>query len=267
MLRWNQFGQFESAIRALPDKERYDRDDLLAEALLIRREGDIEMYYAPYNDYVQTGASVCIIGLTPGWVQMELGYRRFKQALREGDSVTEACRRAKMAARYAGPMRANLLHMLHELKLHQALGLPDCEALFEECPAGSQLHTTSALRYPVFVQGRNYNGSSPSLQHTPWLCRFAEESVKAELHELEREPLADRRPQTGRPLLIVPLGRTVETVLRRLQQSESAPIGTCLWGFPHPSGANGHRHRQFEQAKEEMMRTIRIWRQKYGTGK
>ncbi|AJY74639.1 hypothetical protein [Paenibacillus beijingensis] len=255
MHKWSLFEQFESAVRALPDKERYDRADLLVEPLLIHREGSLEMYYAPYNDCVQTGASVCIIGLTPGWAQMELGYRVFKQALREGRPVPEACMRAKTAARFAGPMRTNLLRMLQELELHQALGLPDCESLFEGGATGKLLHTTSALRYPVFAGGRNYSGSSPALLKTPCLCRFAEESVKAELLELERRPL------------IVPLGRTVEAVLRRLLQSDAAAVGPCLWGFPHPSGANGHRHRQFEQAKEEMMRTIRIWRQKYSPAK
>ncbi|WP_409276055.1 hypothetical protein V1499_10680 [Neobacillus sp. SCS-31] len=30
-------------------------------------------------------------------------------------------------------------------------------------------------------------------------------------------------------------------------------------GFPHPSGSNGHRHRQFAENKEKMRQEIRLF--------
>jgi hypothetical protein len=46
---------------------------------------------------------------------------------------------------------------------------------------------------------------------------------------------------------IIPLGRSVSEVLDYLASRESIERGRCLLGFPHPSGANDHRVREFEE--------------------
>lgn len=51
--------------------------------------------------------------------------------------------------------------------------------------------------------------------------------------------------------LIIPLGVNVSKVLTYFYNEK--PI---LRGFPHPSGSNGHRHRQFSENKEDMRRQI-----------
>jgi hypothetical protein len=33
----------------------------------------------------------------------------------------------------------------------------------------------------------------------------------------------------------------------------------CLFGFPHPSGANGHRKKHFEERKEELSERVKGW--------
>ena len=53
--------------------------------------------------------------------------------------------------------------------------------------------------------------------------------------------------------MIVPLGKTVSSVLRVLSDEGLIPPSPCLFGFPHPSGANGHRRTEFA-ANERQMR-------------
>ncbi|WP_240545797.1 hypothetical protein [Paenibacillus artemisiicola] len=236
------YGRYAAAIAALPPRERYAPGELLVPELLVARAGPIEMYYAPHNEIVNPRARVMIVGITPGWRQMEVAIRTARRAIAEGDSPEAACGKAKQAARFAGPIRDNLLGMLDELKLSAHAGLPDVRSLFEE--DDSLLHTTSLLRYPAFVDGRNYDGHRPGLSGRETLRRMAEEAMSSELGLFDGPPL------------IVPLGRTVEGLFRRLADERRIDERRVLWGFPHPSGANGHRRKQFERGREEMERRI-----------
>ena len=70
-------------------------------------------------------------------------------------------------------MRRDLAQWLDDLGLAAVLGLRSCSELFEDSHR-ALLHTTSAVRYPVFVRGRdgsltNYSGSSPEFVAHPWL--------------------------------------------------------------------------------------------------
>jgi hypothetical protein len=56
--------------------------------------------------------------------------------------------------------------------------------------------------------------------------------------------------------LIIPLGKTVEDVLKSLVEADLVNPRHCLFGFPHPSGANGHRRKQFMESRAEMARVI-----------
>ncbi|WP_136605708.1 hypothetical protein [Paenibacillus dokdonensis] len=114
---------------------------------------------------------------------------------------------------------------------------------FEE--AGDFLHTTSLLRYPVFVEKRNYTGTNPETLSSPLL----RQQVCSTCEELEQ--LQD--------VLIIPLGKAVERVLRWFPEQGRIREQQVLWGFPHPSGANGHKHRQFEEHKELMRHTLSLF--------
>jgi hypothetical protein len=58
------------------------------------------------------------------------------------------------------------------------------------------------------------------------------------------------------PALIIPLGKTVEMGLHLLERANKVDAQQCLWGFPHPSGANGHRHAQFTSNLSQMKNKI-----------
>lgn len=52
--------------------------------------------------------------------------------------------------------------------------------------------------------------------------------------------------------LIIPLGVNVSNALQYLSEQGMVAPGNILSGFPHPSGGNGHRHRQFAENKAAM---------------
>ena len=74
--------------------------------------------------------------------------------------------------------RALQARWLDDLGLAPVLGLASCAKLLEDSGRGL-LHTTSAVRYPVFARKRdgsltNYSGSSPGLTAHPWLRAMIE---------------------------------------------------------------------------------------------
>lgn len=237
------YKRYQSFLQALPVKNRYEQSELLVPELQVDKQQNIEMYYAPHNEYVNPRAKIIIVGITPGWSQMELSIRTLRKALAENKSDEAAVKEAKMAARFAGTMRKNLIQMLDHLNLHTYLNLADSESLFNE--KEDLLHTTSLLRYPVFIDKQNYTGHKPALTGSPFLYNMAQHTIASELYNKHNT-------------LIIPLGKTVESVMRKWldENNQQASTNRCLWGFPHPSGANGHRHVQFDQAREAMEREI-----------
>lgn len=238
----NALETYKTAILHLPEGDEWEKQDLLIPAFLMKREGDVEIYYAPHNEIVNTEAQVVILGITPGWTQMKLAYQAARAGWESGLSDKEVCIKAKEAARFAGTMRGHLVQMLDQLGLAEGLRLTSCRELFHE--RSELLHTTSVLRYPVFVKRQNYTGSRPNLLTTSWLREEALASVQQEL-----QLIRNRR-------LIIPLGKMVERILLMLEEAGSLDGRHVLKGFPHPSGANGHRRIQFDTYEEQMKRTV-----------
>lgn len=241
MLISNLLSRYKQTILELPQDALQSRDELQDSGLLMARSGEQEMFYAPHNEVVNPAAKVVIIGITPGWTQMRIALRAAQTALQAGLADEIVCGLAKEAAGFAGRMRAHLIDMLDTLELHRYLGIGACADLFGE--SRTLLNTTSLLRFPVFAGGRNYNGSYPDLLAHPFLDQTALSLLQTELSLMNRP-------------LIIPLGQKVEQVLRRLAADGILDGECCLWGFPHPSGANGHRHIQFARHKDSMRKQI-----------
>ncbi|MBY3618943.1 hypothetical protein HGO21_05235 [Acinetobacter sp. CUI P1] len=246
MLISNHLQQYKAAMLSLPKATALTKEDLQVDKLLMKRSGKLEMYYAPHNEYLNPTAKVIIIGLTPGFTQMRIAIQEGVIGLESGLSDEEVCRKAKEAARFAGSMRSTLIHMLDTLGLHHYLNLTSSDELFQE--QQTNLHTTSLLRFPVFVEQKNYSGAHPKLLSDPFLRECALLSLEQELGILNQA-------------LIIPLGKTVEGMLQLLVSEEKLDQRRCLWGFPHPSGANGHRFRQFASHQEDMIKTLQdhLW--------
>lgn len=242
MLISSHLNRYRQTILELPEDKMLSKAEVLVSDLLMQRSGMLEMFYAPHNEYVNPAAKVVIIGITPGWTQMRIALRAAKAGFKAGLSDEAVCRQAKEEAGFAGTMRTHLIEMLDALELHRYLGIGSSGELFQD--QHELLHTTSLLRFPVFVAGNNYNGTHPSLRTNPFLNRTALSSLQDEL-SLMNQPL------------IIPLGKNVEQVLQQLAADGGLDAKRCIWGFPHPSGANGHRHKQFASHQESMRSKIR----------
>jgi hypothetical protein len=159
-----------SFLTSLPERDRYQPTDLLVPDLRIESDQDekIVVYYAPI-EWQNPGATLAIVGVTPGFSQMEIAIRVVRRELLAGVDLDTACKRGKYAASFAGPMRQNLVHMLDDLQLPELLGCTS-EALFTA--SSDLLHTTSVVRFPAFVEGQNYTGSRPRLSRSAFLMKM-----------------------------------------------------------------------------------------------
>jgi hypothetical protein len=61
--------------------------------------------------------------------------------------------------------------------------------------------------------------------------------------------------------LIIPLGKNVIDILLKLQFTDKLNGNTILSCFTHPSGANGHRAKDFELNKSQLAKKIDQWKQ------
>lgn len=235
--------EYVYAIKALPERTPLQKTDILIDDFLIYRENELEIYYAPL-DYVNPQAKVIIVGITPGWTQMELAYRQARSDLLAGLSGAEVCRRAKQRAGFAGRMRPTLVSMLDDIGLAGQLGLGGSELLFSSHRA--LLHTTSAIRYPVFADEEDYTGHKPKLLRHEVLRQYIDTLLVEEL-------------QAAGEAVIVPSGQAVSEALSYLVERQMLDERRCLIGFPHPSGRNVRRKQQFDERKEELRARLQSW--------
>jgi hypothetical protein len=65
------FDSYQGFLSSLSVRERYEHVELLVPDLFIAEEGRLRVFYAPF-DWVNAHAQVIILGLCPGWTQMEI---------------------------------------------------------------------------------------------------------------------------------------------------------------------------------------------------
>ena len=234
--------EYIDKIKSLPIKSKYTKEEILTENFLIDRDGNLEIYYAPHNEYINQKAKVFIIGITPGFQQMSTALATARYGIEKDKSLEEIQYECKVAGRFSGSLRKNIISMLDEIKLNEALGILSCDELFKD--KDYLLHTTSLIPYSVFSKGNNYTGHSPKLIKSDFLMKYVYENISYNIENLNE-------------VLIIPLGKAVEEVLDNLVNKNIIKESQILRGFPHPSGANGHRLVQLSENKENMIRIIK----------
>lgn len=236
--------RYREVIAGLPPVMTLKKDELLIKELHVQSLTPLELYYAPHNEVAFEEAKLLIVSLTPGFQQMQLALAEAQSAIWAGADDREACCRAKHKARFAGAMRQNLISMLDQLHIQHLLRLGSCADLF----AGQAhlLNSTAIIPYPAFYNGRNYSGSQPDLLKSAPLCSYVVAHMKRQVKLLPHAP-------------IIPLGRSVEDMMKLLVKQGIISESKVLWGFPHPSGANGHRHQQFANKQADMTAIIKRW--------
>lgn len=145
--------KFLPAIQTLPTDRALTKQDLLTESFFMEKDGELDMYYAPHNEYINKEAEIIIVGITPGWSQMKTAFGQFTKSNAAGDNLGKSLKAAKLAAGFAGSMRTNLSHMLDQCDIPKILDIPDSSSLFGV--SRHFLHTTSVIKYPVFLKGKN----------------------------------------------------------------------------------------------------------------
>ncbi len=237
------YSLFERYVKDLPERRFYARHELLSDTLLLYREKSLVIYYAP-TDYINSAASVILLGITPGWQQMERFYRTARTAILDGKDRDSCLEIAKQEYAFYGGMRLNLVAMLDDLKLPQFLGIKEAASLFGT--HRNLIHTCSAIRYPVFIQKANYTGHTPSPVRHEAMLEIIHELLLPELLKIHNA-------------LIIPLGNAVTSTLEYLISEKLLASERCCFGFPHPSGANGHRLRQFQENRGMLCHQITQW--------
>jgi hypothetical protein len=237
------FTQFAPRIAALPDGDRLMRGDLLVPDFLLEQAGRLAIYYAPF-DYINPQAKIALVGITPGFRQMEISLRESRDALRRGTPIEAVVAHVKYQASFAGPIRRFLIAMLDGIGLPQALGIATCAALYAD--RADLLHTSAVVRHPVFVNGKDWTGHTPPVRSNPLLRRYLTEVM---LPELQAVPDA----------LLISLGKCASDALATHIATGALDPARCLIGLPHPSGANGHRYTQFAAARDDLTARVAAW--------
>ncbi|TLS36482.1 hypothetical protein [Pseudalkalibacillus caeni] len=237
---YSMFDTYKEKINSLTPPT--DEASLLTDQFLLEKDPEkhLEIYYAPF-EYINENAKVVIVGITPGLHQMKKTFSTVWKLKDEAIGDEKILQEVKKTSSFEGPMRKNLIAMLDELGLHKYLGISSSTELFGQ--ANDLIHTTSVLPYPVFYKGKNYSGSTPSIVKTELFRKYLTKCFPEAINK------------SSNPL-IIPLGVNVTKALNFLAENEYIPANPILNGFPHPSGSNGHRHRQFAVNKEEMKRML-----------
>ncbi|MBT2681033.1 hypothetical protein J7E38_18745 [Bacillus sp. ISL-35] len=233
--------EYIDKIAELPLKESYSRDELLTQEFLLANERRLAVYYCTHNEYVNPNAKVFIVGITPGFQQMSKSIAVARSLIEERFPVSDIPYFCKREARFSGVLRNHIIEMLDDLGLQNWLSLESCSHLFNE--KDNLLHTTSLIPYAVFNDGKNYTGHNPKILKNNMLLNFLKSYFEPQAAML-------------RNALVIPLGKSVEEIMRVYVSEGLLEENNILFGFPHPSGANGHRLQQFTSNKDKMKNTI-----------
>lgn len=195
------------------------------EVLSLGSEGDYSVFYAPF-DWVNDGADIVIVGVTPGRQQASDALKVLRRALLEGKSPDEAAKLAKESASFKGNMRSLGARLMDHFGLHELFALTSTIELLGA--ARARAHYTSALRYPVLKRRGNYAGDSRLLAR-PLLRRMVEEHLAGEL--------------AGMPdAWVVPFGPTALLAVEALAKKGGIDEARVLGGILHPGGQQWNRH-------------------------
>lgn len=169
-------------------------------------------------DYVNPGAKVVIVGITPGNNQLKDS--------REGLSPKEIKRRNA----FCGNMRPNLIRMLDYVGVNHLLGIKSCQTLWDE--DFDKVEMTSLLKDATYIYQEN-TGQWKMFNN----LNLIDKSQK--LQNMLESRFVKNCESYKCAKLFIGLGPGVYDVLIKLK--ERGVIQADIIGIAHPSGANGGR--------------------------
>lgn len=216
-----QFDRFVEIIATLPDN--FSSSNPLPASLKMKGDLRHEVYYAPF-EHVTPSARIVLVGITPGRVQAVAAIEATRRELLAGRPHDLVLATAKTTASFAGPMRRNLVDLLDHVGVSDRLGISSTASLWES--EQHLVHFTSALRYPVFEQGKNFAGNG--IATSQMLVAEVDSWFAGECRVLPNA-------------LFVPLGPAALWACERHIAGGLLRDNQVLRGLPHPSGANAER--------------------------
>lgn len=235
----NQFKKYAETIQTL-DLSLITDTSLLPKSLLIDADGDLSIYYIPF-DYINQDAKIVIVGITPGFTQLKNALIAAQSNIVLGKTVEETLIDIKKKASFSGAMRKNLVDMLDFVGIEKWLSISSCADLFST--ESHLLHSTSALKYPVFIKGENYNGT-PNMTKHPLLKSYLLANFGKEAEMLKNA-------------IFVPLGPKPAEAMQLLVQTGVLNESRILFGLPHPSPASMERINYFLEKKDKSKLSIK----------
>lgn len=193
--------------------------------LVLDKTAAITTMYAPF-DHIETKARLVVVGITPGLTQTVNALKAAVTASRKGLELEQVLAEAKLTASFSGgAIRNNLVAMLDAIGIAKHFGVSSTAEMFRS--GSNAVHFTSALRYPVFVDRKNYNGT-PDMLTTPVLRQQIDTHLAEEAQSLSHA-------------IWLPLGPKAEAAVTHLARRGLLDPQRILAGMPHPSGANAER--------------------------
>ena len=102
---------YKDIIKELPIKDKYSKEEILTNNFLIEKEKDIEIYYSPHNEHINSKAKIFIVGITPGFQQMSTAISAARKGFEDSEDIEKIQYKCKEAARFSGSLRNNLISM------------------------------------------------------------------------------------------------------------------------------------------------------------
>jgi hypothetical protein len=216
-------------------------ESALRKHVYLERSGAFEAWYAPF-DWINDRADVVIVGVTPGLQQGLESLLALRSAFLDTHDSFQAAEAAKQAASFKGTMRKLGARLMDHFGLHELFGLETTLDLFGS--ARHRAHYTSAVRYPIFENGKNYSGDGRILTD-PLLKRFVDTHLADELARF-------------RNAWIVPFGPNASAAVESVSDRAGLDPERILGGILHPSGQQWNRYNvQLELVDEAKVQATR----------
>jgi hypothetical protein len=109
MLSFEYYERFEETLAALPEiplGKKYEKSDLICSRFWLFSDGGLDVYYVPFH-HAGSNARVALVGLTPGFTQMEEAFRAAKAGKRDGLIRAALFAHIDSTGSFSGPMRSN----------------------------------------------------------------------------------------------------------------------------------------------------------------
>lgn len=221
------FEKYSDLIGKLPDSLSDTSSPVPGLKLWENSDKKLECFYAPF-EHVNKAAKIVLIGITPGYTQMNRALVAASQAIRAKTDVDLAISEVKKEGSFSGTMRGKLTSTLDKIGCQNRLGIGCSGELW-----GVNNHLVnfcSLLKYPVFRNGKSYNGKL-KLMKVPELKSMLVDEFAKDLQSI---------PESAE---LIPLGEFVAGVISELDAQRLIPqkikrFEGRIVALPHPSGAN-----------------------------